>query len=72
MYSKGRLDRVGMDENSDGHVDRWDRDEQLKYEADANERKASEADGGAAAPASKAATADAGAAKSAPTAAKTK
>jgi hypothetical protein len=46
MYSKGRLDRVGTDETYDGHVDRWDRDEQLKYEADNAEKKAREAEGG--------------------------
>jgi len=72
MYAKGRLERVGMDENSDGHVDRWDRDEQMKYESEAAERKARDQmavdSGDAGAPSSggssgSAGTADAGAAK---------
>jgi hypothetical protein len=43
IYSKGRLERLGMDETFDGHVDRWDRDEVMKYEAEAQERKTREA-----------------------------
>ena len=40
IYSRGRLERVGIDDAFDGHVGRWDRDEQLKYEAEAADRKA--------------------------------
>ena len=40
IYSRGRLERVGLDDAYDGHVGRWDRDEQLKYEAEAADRKA--------------------------------
>ncbi len=40
IYSHGRLERVGIDDAFDGHVGRWDRDEQLKYEAEAADRKA--------------------------------
>ena len=55
MYRSGKLERVGVDESFDGHVDRWDRDEQLKAEAEAAERKALDAmeaakDAGAAPP----------------------
>jgi len=30
----------------DGHVDRWDRDEQLKYESDTSDKKARDDDAG--------------------------
>ena len=34
------FERIGLDDTYDGHVDRWDRDEQLKYESEAADRKA--------------------------------
>jgi hypothetical protein len=53
---------MGVDESFDGHVDRWDRDEQLRAEADEQERKAREA-AEAAQAADAGADADAGGAK---------
>jgi hypothetical protein len=41
MYARnGRLERMGVDDNNDGHVDRWDRDDQFLRDADEAERKA--------------------------------
>jgi hypothetical protein len=52
IYAKGKLERMGLDESYDGHVDRWDRDLIAQAQADEAERQAREAmakngDGGA-------------------------
>jgi hypothetical protein len=44
MYSRaGKLERMGVDDNGDGHVDRWDRDDQLVRDAEEADRKVREA-----------------------------
>jgi hypothetical protein len=41
MYARGgRLERRGVDDNYDGQVDRWDRDDQMVRDAEEAERKA--------------------------------
>jgi hypothetical protein len=39
IYTKGRLERMGVDDNYDSHVDRWDRDDQLRREQEEAENK---------------------------------
>ncbi len=46
IYDKGRLQRMGVDLDHDGHVDRWDRDEETarkEAEKEREEEKAEEA-----------------------------
>jgi hypothetical protein len=44
MYSRnGKLERMGVDDNGDGHVDRWDRDDQIMRDAEEIDRKTREA-----------------------------
>ncbi len=49
IYYHDRLERVGNDTTCDGHVDRWDRDDQLLAAEDAAQERAAQAaaDGGA-------------------------
>ncbi|MDB4996307.1 MAG: hypothetical protein JWM74_3739, partial [Myxococcaceae bacterium] len=42
-YTRGTLERAGVDDTYDGHVDRWDRDDQIRAAAEAEEQKAREA-----------------------------
>jgi len=61
MYARGgRLERMGVDDNGDGHVDRWDRDDQLVRDAEETDRKVREAMAAAAKDAGAATGADAG------------
>jgi hypothetical protein len=67
IYTKaGHLERMGVDSNHDGHVDRWDRDEDLQRAAEAEEvkaRNAMQADAGGAGAQDAGVPADSGAPK---------
>ena len=46
IYGKGHLERIGVDVDFDGRVDRWDRDEAARLANEAKEADAGAQEGG--------------------------